>query len=72
MDGTHAPTRTWWLVCCMVVSVLHQVHLRLWVHGSMGIVRPKTPEKNKDHECKHNTERNSSSSTDAIGASIPK
>ena len=56
----------------MVVGVLHQVHLRLWVHGSMGIVRPKSPEKNKDHECKHNTERNSSSSTDAIRASIPK
>ena len=56
----------------MVVGVLHQVHLRFWVHGFIGIVRPKMPEKNKDHECKHNTERNSNSSTDAIGASAPK
>ena len=56
----------------MVVGVLHQVHLRHWVHGSMGIVRPNMPEKNKDHESKHNTERNSSNSTDAIGASAPK
>ena len=57
----------WWLVCCTKCT-----YASGWVHGFIGIVRPKMPEKNKDHECNNNTERNSNSSTDAIGASTPK